>query len=134
MLSNQPLSPTKEDSNKAAVRVFFDGSCPICTKEIGLYQRIDRDHRVDWCDVSSPSQADGLPLPRPALMARFHVQPAGGAPISGARAFLELWRHLPGWRWLATIRHVPGLPSVLELAYRVFLRIRPAIQRRFQRR
>lgn len=120
-------------AGQPSLRVFFDGSCPLCRKEIALYQRQDTDQQVDWCDVSSPQRAESLPLPRAELMARFHVQPAGGAPISGARAFLELWRHIPGWRWLATIRHLPAIPWLLERAYRAFLKVRPAIQRRFSR-
>lgn len=116
----------------ASIRVFYDGSCPLCSKEIALYQRLDRAQRVDWCDVSSPSNAAVLPLPQGALMARFHVQPLPGEPLSGARAFLELWRHIPGWRWLATLRHLPGVPALLEVAYRLFLKVRPAIQCRMR--
>ncbi len=124
-----------EEAERPAVRVFFDGSCPLCTKEIALYRRLDTRQKVDWCDVSEPAQAAVLPLPREVLMARFHVQPiSGGEPLSGARAFLELWRHIPGWRWLSRLRYVPGVPTLLELSYLVFLRVRPSIQRVFARR
>ncbi|MGA0882627.1 MAG: thiol-disulfide oxidoreductase DCC family protein [Burkholderiaceae bacterium] len=126
------MEKAREASSGAAVRVFYDGSCPLCSKEIALYQRLDSAQKVAWCDVSSPEQAPLLPLPQSVLMARFHVQPIPGDPISGARAFLELWRHIPGWRWLSVLRHVPGVPSMLELAYVMFLKIRPAIQCRLK--
>jgi predicted DCC family thiol-disulfide oxidoreductase YuxK len=123
---------TPSPQSPASIRVFYDGSCPLCSKEIALYQSLDRAQRVDWCDVSSPSNASVLPLPQDTLMARFHVQPLPGEPLSGARAFLELWRHIPGWRWLATLRHLPGVPALLEVAYRLFLKVRPAIQCRMR--
>jgi demethoxyubiquinone hydroxylase (CLK1/Coq7/Cat5 family) len=53
--------------------------------------------------------------------------------VSGARAFLALWAVLPGWRWLARVGSLPGVPSVLEWGYRGFLRVRPAVQRLFVR-
>lgn len=116
----------------ASIRVFYDGSCPICRTEIGVYQRADQVGAIDWCDVSQETQTP-LPLPQQTLMARFHVQRADGAMVSGARAFLEVWRLLPGWKVLAMLRLIPGVPGIMEVGYRVFLKLRPFVQRRFER-
>jgi len=43
-----------------------------------------------------------------------------------------MWRQLPKWNRLATVYSLPGLPPLLELGYRGFLRLRPAIQRAFR--
>ena len=40
-----------------------------------------------------------------------------------------MWRRLPGWRWLARIAQLPGMPFLFEVAYRGFLRVRPTMQR-----
>jgi demethoxyubiquinone hydroxylase (CLK1/Coq7/Cat5 family) len=61
-------------------------------------------------------------------MARFHVQHADGRLESGARAFIALWELLPGWRWLARLGRLPGMTTLMEWAYRGFLRVRPAFQ------
>ena len=115
------------------LRVFFDGACPACSKEIALYQRADRQQAIDWLDVAQASGGLSLPLPRETLLKRFHVQRPDGEMVSGARAFIEVWAALPGWRWLARLCRVPGMPSLLEVSYRIFLKLRPTLQK-FQRR
>jgi predicted DCC family thiol-disulfide oxidoreductase YuxK len=109
------------------VTVFYDGSCPLCRAEIGIYQKADQSDRIAWCDVSNDQLPSGMT--REQATARFHVQSASGELVSGARAFIALWLSLPKWRWLGRIASVPALPWILEGAYRVFLPIRPALQR-----
>lgn len=114
------------------LQVFFDGACPMCRKEISVYQKADTTNVIDWVDVSDSSAQVSLPLARQTLLARFHVQRPNGELVSGARGFIALWRQLPKWRWLGLICSTPGLPSILELSYRGFLKIRPSIQRIFR--
>ena len=117
MISNRPT-------------VFFDGSCPLCRREISFYQRQRGADAIDWCDVSSVSGdvcvAPGLDCT--AAMKRFHVRNAHGEIKSGAAAFAELWTWLPGFRWAGRLARLPGIVHVLELAYRAFLPVRPRLQ------
>jgi predicted DCC family thiol-disulfide oxidoreductase YuxK len=112
-----------------ALTVYYDGACPLCRREIGVYQGLSPCEPVRWVDVSDAA----APLPagadRPTLLARFHVQRADGALVSGARGFVALWATMPGWRWLARLASVPGAAPVMEWAYCGFLRARPALQR-----
>ncbi len=109
--------------------VLYDGACPLCRREIGLYRGLQSHTPVCFADVSDAA----LPLPpgttRAQLMARFHVLGSDGALLSGAQAFLALWAALPGWRWLARIGRLPGVAWVMERSYRGFLRWRPMLQR-----
>jgi predicted DCC family thiol-disulfide oxidoreductase YuxK len=114
------------------LRVFFDGGCPLCRKEISVYRKTDKADRIDWVDVSAEQQRLPLPLPRQALLARFHVQTTDGRLVSGAHGFVEMWRQLPKWRWLARACSFPGVPSLLEIGYQGFLKVRPALQRAFR--
>jgi predicted DCC family thiol-disulfide oxidoreductase YuxK len=114
------------------LRVFFDGSCPLCSKEIGVYKKADQSGEIDWLDVSVEHQTEPLPLPRKTLLARFHVQTTNGELLSGARGFIAMWRQLPRWRWLANFCAIPGVPVILELAYRSFLKVRPRFQQVFR--
>lgn len=113
--------------------IFYDGACPLCSAEIDLYRRQDKDGRLCLVDVSSASGAAALPpgLDQPAALARFHVQLPSGAVVSGAAAFAEVWQRLPGWTVLARVATLPGMPVVLEAAYRLFLPLRPVLVRLF---
>ncbi len=120
------------DNPPAALTVLYDGACPLCRREIGVYrglQPLRPDASVCFADVSDA----GLPLPpgttREQLLARFHVRGRDGELLSGAQAFLALWAVLPGWRWLALLGRLPGATWVMERAYRHFLRWRPTLQR-----
>lgn len=113
----------------SGLTVLFDGSCPLCRREIGVYQGLNATCPIDWLDVSSVKALPVDDATRARYMARFHVRRADGQLLSGAAAFVALWRSLPGWRWLGRLASLPGVTPVLELAYRGFLPLRPRLQR-----
>jgi predicted DCC family thiol-disulfide oxidoreductase YuxK len=123
------VSLPEPDKAAPALTVLYDGACPLCRREIGLYRGLPSSTPVCFADVSDAAQ----PLPsgttREQLLARFHVRAADGRLLSGAQAFLALWDTLPGWRWLARIGRLPGVAWLMERVYRLFLRQRPALQR-----
>lgn len=110
--------------------VYFDGSCPLCRAEIELYGRQEGAQALSFVDVSDVSAA-APPLPdgltRNRAMARFHVRGSDGQIYDGAAAFVQVWRALPRWRWLARLASLPGATAVLEFGYRLFLPVRPAL-------
>lgn len=108
--------------------VYFDGSCPLCRREIALYRRLPQAQSLLWVDVSE-GQALGADLSCTAAMARFHVRDPQGCLYSGAAAFSHLWRAFPGWRWLGWCSAWPPMSWLFELAYRAFLPLRPRLQR-----
>lgn len=109
--------------------IYYDGSCPLCRAEIGHYRRQDGSDALCFVDVSDPAAPLADDLGRESAMARFHVRTAQGDLISGAAAFARIWQVLPAWRWAARLARVPGVTPILELAYRAFLPVRPAVSR-----
>ena len=109
--------------------VLYDGACPLCRREIGVYRGLRPNTPVCFADLNDAA----LPLPpgttREQLLARFHVRGRDGQLLSGAQAFLALWAVLPGWRWLALAGRLPGVAWLMERTYRLFLRWRPTLQR-----
>ncbi|MFN4042689.1 demethoxyubiquinone hydroxylase family protein [Limnobacter sp.] len=111
------------------VEVYFDGSCPMCRREIAVYQNITPDQPIAWVDVSKPDTLLPQGQSKEQLMARFHTRTVQGELLSGAAAFVHVWAQLPGWRVLAWLAKVPGMLWLMEKAYNGFLPVRPAIQR-----
>ncbi len=129
-----PTSPAlKSAESPEILKVLFDGGCPLCRREIAHVKGLAEKHQesalcfVDVSDATSagPTYAHD----RAQLLARFHVERADGSRLDGAAAFIAMWRRLPGWRWLARIAQLPGMPLLFEVAYRGFLRVRPTMQR-----
>ena len=109
--------------------VYYDGSCPLCSREIAFYaSQTGGDHLV-FVDVSQEFDDPEHDLTSDDALRRFHVRCEDGELASGALAFVEIWRSLPNWRWLAKLASFPGAVTVLEILYRGFLWIRPAISR-----
>jgi len=129
----QTSTATTANTSRPPLEVYFDGSCPLCVREINFYRRrMDDDASVRFVDVSPSSTAGRGDLPDDldpeTAMARFHVRDRDGRLLSGARAFAELWRAVPGWETLGRIGGLPGIRHVLEAAYRGFLLFRPGVQ------
>jgi predicted DCC family thiol-disulfide oxidoreductase YuxK len=123
---NTPLTPPPAACD--ALTVMFDGACPLCRREIGLYQSLTPLETVAWLDVSEAT-ANLNPDDQTRYMTRFHVRQKDGSLLSGAEAFVALWLIMPGWRWLCRFGLLPGVTPLLEVVYRGFLHIRPTLQR-----
>ena len=94
-----------------SLTVLFDGSCPLCRREVGVYRSLkplNDGPPLQWLDVSQPQAKLPEGGERATYLARFHVQSADGTMLSGAAAFVALWLTLPGWRWLGRIGSLPG--------------------------
>lgn len=109
--------------------VYYDGSCALCSAEIGLYSRQKGAEGVCFVDISQEGADAGADLDRTDAMKRFHVRDADGTLRSGASGFAHLWLQFDRWRWLARIAAVPGIAQLLELLYRGFLPVRPLLSR-----
>ncbi len=111
--------------------VLYDGACPLCRREIGVYQNLQPlsdCQSLSFLDVSKQESALPSGGLRADYLARFHVQTSDGKILSGAAAFVALWATLPGWRYLALLARLPGATPCLEFIYRAFLKIRPQMQ------
>ncbi len=118
-------APRAAETGKALI-VYFDGACPVCSKEIAYYQRQAGSQACDWIDASSCSEAAlGSGLTRDAALARFHVRHPNGVLTSGMGGFAALWKVLPKTRWLGHFASLSPMPFFMDQAYRVFLAVRP---------
>jgi 3-demethoxyubiquinol 3-hydroxylase len=110
--------------------LYYDGGCPICTREIGFYQRRRGAAHIHWVDLAQCEDTElGTGLSREAAYARLHVRWPDGQLVSGAQAFAALWQALPAFRLVGRLAALPGIAQGLEWGYRGFLRVRPLWRR-----
>jgi ubiquinone biosynthesis monooxygenase Coq7 len=120
-----PQHHTPQATDSACPTVYFDGACPVCSREIAMYQRQPGAEHVRWVDVARCSTDElGPNLNREAALARLHLRRADGALVSGAEAFTSLWQALPRWAWLGRLLSFRPVLWLLEGAYRAFLWLR----------
>ena len=114
-------------TSTGGVTVYFDGSCPLCQREIALAQRLTGEDAVAYQDISTLGAGDALAadLDVAAAMARFHVRGADGALKNGAAAFLEMWTRSPRLRFLKPIARSRSAVRALDAVYAQFLKVRP---------
>lgn len=116
------------DQTPQACTVYYDGTCPLCQREIAMYQGLEGADAIRWHDVSAVGTgADDLAAGD--AMARFHVRRPDGSLVSGARGFFEVMKTIPKLRWLGQALSVPPIPWIAEGAYRLFLPLRPLLKR-----
>jgi len=113
----RPPAVRAADSN---CEVWFNGDCPVCSLEIGAYEKLAkrRDLPVRFHDsmrVAQPLSAYGLR--REHLERRLYLRDEHGRMQSGFRAVLALWARLPGYRRLVAVFSWPPLLALCETIY-----------------
>jgi predicted DCC family thiol-disulfide oxidoreductase YuxK len=115
---------------EAPLTVFYDGACPVCTLEVGAYQRCRGGESINWVDVSNVPPDEVAPgLSRDEALRRFTVMRADGTLSRGGYAFADLWASLPALRVFGRMFQTWPLSALANGLYRfVLLPIRPGLQ------
>ncbi|MHB8709468.1 MAG: thiol-disulfide oxidoreductase DCC family protein [Desulfuromonadales bacterium] len=113
------------------LRIFFDGACPVCAREIAWYLRKDRDGRLEPVDISA-ADFDPQPygVPRGEFLYELHAIDRAGNVFRGVEAFRAIWQAFPSVTTYRLLSGILGLPVVNTLArfgYKVFARLRPQL-------
>jgi predicted DCC family thiol-disulfide oxidoreductase YuxK len=117
--------------SQPTLTLFFDGHCPLCSREIAHYRRrLAGDAEAQFIDITDPhfcAQAHGLD---PKKVHRLMHVKLGEQVLIGLDAFVAVWRRTPGYSWLASAGGVPGLHGLMKAGYHLFARVRPWLPRR----
>lgn len=108
------------------VTLFYDGACPLCSREARHYRHLLDAQAlglVDIADAGFDATAHGLsPV---AVHRSLHAKLADGRVIDGIDAFAAIWQMLPRYRPLATLTRTPGIRQLMQAGYWAFARLRP---------
>jgi predicted DCC family thiol-disulfide oxidoreductase YuxK len=116
--------------NTAPVTVYYDGLCPLCSREIEHYRRRSDADVISYVDIAAPEfDASDHGLDPIQIHRELHVK-RGSEILTGVAAFIAIWQVVRGFRWLGTVVRTPGIHAAARLAYAVFCRVRPWLPRR----
>ncbi len=99
------------------IKVLFNDSCSICSKEIRHYKSLDNN--INWIDIndldisikiSGKSHRD--------LLRRLHVIKDDKV-YSGVRAFIIMWRNIPRYKWIGNFVALPGIYQISVMLYEI---------------
>lgn len=110
------------------IRVFYDGACSVCAREIRHYLKMDREGKLIPIDISAPD-FDPAPddISRETFMAEMHVIDRNGRIYRGIEGFRAIWLAFPGvrrYRLLARLFSLSPINHAARIGYACFARLR----------
>lgn len=111
---------------KQKLNIYFDGACPLCSREINHYRKKDSENKLNFIDISSSSfdaKAEGLD--EKEANKYFHVKTPEGELLTGVPAFAAIWDTLGMWSVLSRFSKSFIGSNLMGLGYSVFAELRP---------
>lgn len=112
--------------------VYYDGYCPLCSREIANYKRLKLDTNIVWLDLAADADAlQNESFNMTQALNLLHIKDAQGTLHIGLAAHLLLWQLLPGFQWRTRV--LSKSETLLRLCnqiYIFFTRHRPGLWRR----
>ena len=104
------------------IKVYFDGKCGLCSKEIQYYQKIAPSATFSWCDIAhDPAPLAQLGIGQAEALRLLHAEDHEGQLHIGVAAFILIWKQLHfGWQLLAALAGLPIFKPLLEGVYQRF--------------
>ncbi|MBK2028282.1 DUF393 domain-containing protein [Francisella noatunensis] len=104
------------------IKVFYDGKCGLCSKEINHYKNIAPENIFEWLDITEifEESLNKENLDTLSCLKLFHVKDNEGKFHTGVDAFIIIWSQLNKWRKLATIIKLPLIYGFAKIIYSLF--------------
>ena len=100
------------------MKVYFNNSCNICRAEINLYKKQNIED-IEWVDITDNKAAEiETQKDDKALLRRLHIKD-GEKIISGAEAFLLVWKKIPKYKFLYIFFKTPLIFSLFSFFYEI---------------
>tara|TARA_B100001287_G_C22284738_1_gene345474 strand:+ start:63 stop:416 length:354 start_codon:yes stop_codon:yes gene_type:complete len=99
------------------IKVLFNDSCPICSKEINHYKSLDNN--INWIDINDLNVACKISgKNHRELLRRLHVIKDDKI-YSGVKAFIIMWLNIPKYIWIAKIVSLPIIYHISVVLYEI---------------
>jgi len=103
------------------IKVFYDGKCGLCLKEINYYRKIAPVGVFDWQDITESDddlKKEGVSLSEGLKL--LHAKDEQGLVHIGVDAFILIWKQLKWWHILAVFVGLPIIYQITSALYRYF--------------
>lgn len=102
----------------------------VCDIEISHYKRI-APMDFEMVDISNPLfNAAEFGLTTEAVNRHMHVVSPDGKLHVGVDAFAHIWSRIPRYSIANKVVRFPGVRSIAEVGYEVFVRVRPYLPKK----
>jgi len=121
----EALNASLIDDTAGKVRIYFDGACPICTKQVNRALSWDKDDRLVAISTADPdldAVAENLDLD--ALGVAMQVKDPEGNIHLGVDGFRVILAAIPSKRWMGFALGLPVVYQCAKVFYRWFAKNR----------
>ena len=111
--------------------IFYDGLCRVCSAEMDHYKTMRGADQIRFADITSADfDANAEKLDPFKIHREIHAKDAAGRVYVGVEAFILIWSHLPALHWLSRAAKKKPINFVLQIAYKLFVKVRPYLPRK----
>ncbi len=123
--SSPSSAPSTSPGADFAIKLLYDGECPLCVKEVNFLRR--RNDRfapatpVVFVDIAEDaySAADNGNIDYETAMGRIHGITSDGRVLVGVEVFREVYSAI-GLGWVYAATRLPGVGAVVEWVYGIW--------------
>lgn len=106
------------------IEVFYDGDCPLCSKEMNWLRLLDKRGRIHFTNIADQDfSASNVGVTMDDLVASIHGRLPDGRIVKGVEVFRRLYAAV-GFAPLVLLTRLPGISHLLDIAYRWFAKNR----------
>ena len=106
-------------------KIFYDGNCPICKREINLYKKLSICESTNWFNVHSNQVAlDKLKKSKEDCLKLLHVLDDNNKLFIGVDAFIIIWKKTKYFKYLAFLLDYKLIKGPLNLIYKFYAKKR----------
>jgi predicted DCC family thiol-disulfide oxidoreductase YuxK len=109
--------------------LFYDGACPICSREMSYLKKRDKKNQISFIDISRPEfDPKKYNKSNDDFMKEIHGRLPSGEIITGMEVFRQAYKRV-GYGWLLFPTKLPVIKQIADLCYAIFAKNRMKISK-----
>ena len=107
------------------IKVYYDGKCSLCSKEIRYYRKISDVSVFIWYDIATePQYLSQINISQKEALLYLHAVDHDNNLKIGVDAFIIIWQELKYWKYLSHFISLPIIKSIACFFYKSFANYR----------